>query len=223
MMKLRSVATIGTIAGTLALSASAHAWVYTTTAQYGSWSGGGYTVGNDIWSGEGNQTLYVNSGSNWELISNNMTGGGVKAYGNSAYYPNYSNLNGACTSYFEGSSNASAYDMAYDIWTDNYVDEIMLWEDWTSNVGPIGSEIASNVTVGGNTWNIYRGNTGHNVVSLLSTSKKYNGTNNVQAIMQYLNSKGWLSSATLYEVAFGYEITDGSNAESYTSSYSVTL
>ena len=223
-MKIFSkVATLSTAAIALALSASAHAWVYTTSAQYGSWSGGGYTVYNDIWSGEGDQSLYVNSGSNWELISNAMTGGGVKAYGNSSYFPNYKNLNSACTSSFNGSSNASAYDMSYDMWSQGDVDEIMLWEKWTSNVGPIGSEIASNVSVGGSTWNIYRGNTGHNVVSLLRTSQTNSGTNNIQAIMQYLSSKGWLSSASLYQVAFGYEITDASNAESYTSSFSVTL
>jgi hypothetical protein len=223
MKNVRKVASLAAIAASAFLSHSAHAWVYTTTAQYGSWSGGGYTVYNDIWSGIGDQTLYVNSGSNWELISTDMTGGGVKAYGNSSYYPNLSSLTGTCTSSFAGSSNASAYDMSYDMWSQGDADEIMLWEDWTSNVGPIGSEIASNVSVGGSTWNIYRGNTGHNVVSLLRTSAAYSGTNNIMAIMQYLSGKGWLSSKSLYQVAFGYEITDASNSESYTSSFSVTL
>src|SRR3984885_6815508 len=98
MKNFRNVATLGIVAGAAVMAASANAWTYTTSAQWGSWSGGGYTVYNDIWSGIGNQTLYVNSGSNWELMSTNMTGGGVNAYGNSSYFPNYKNLSSPCTS-----------------------------------------------------------------------------------------------------------------------------
>ncbi|HEY3781293.1 MAG TPA: hypothetical protein VGL56_09435 [Fimbriimonadaceae bacterium] len=219
---MRSILAPVLASATVMTAASAQAWVYTTNAQWGSWTGGGYTVYNDIWSGIGNQTLNVNSGSNWQLISTNMSGGGVKAYGNSAFFINRSTLTGNCSSSFNGSTNASAYDMSYDIWSESDKDEIMLWENWTSNVGPIGSEIASNVNVGGSTWNIYRGNTGHNVVSLLRTSKTNSGTNNIMAILQYLGGKGWLTSKSLYEVQFGFEITDASNATSNCNSFSVS-
>jgi len=221
-MNTRKILTPVLASATILMASLAYAWVFSTSAQWGNWSGGGYTVYNNIWSGIGDQTLNVNSGSSWQLLSTNMTGGGVKSYGNSAFFINRKTLTGNCTSSFNGSTNASAYDMSYDIWSEGNVDEIMLWENWTSNVGPIGSEIASNVSVGGSTWNIYRGNTGHNVVSLLRTSKTNSGNNNIMQILQYLGSKGWLTSKSLYEVQFGFEITDASNSTSNCNSYSVS-
>src|SRR5471030_3256030 len=101
-MKSRSVATFCLLAGYAALTTSAHAWTYSTSAQWGSWSGGGFTVYNDIWIGKGNQTLNVNSGSSWQVVSSNMTGGGVKAYGNSSYILGKGSLTGYAGAYFNG-------------------------------------------------------------------------------------------------------------------------
>jgi len=207
MKKLRNVLVLSFLATLGAMSTSAHAWVYSTSAQWGSWSGGGFTVYNDIWSGQGNQTLNVNSGSSWQVVSSNMNGGGVKAYGNSTYFLNKNSLTGWAGSYFNGVCRASAYDMSYDIWSNGNADEIMLWMQWGGAVGPIGSQIASNVNVGGWTWNIYRGNTGHNVVSLLNTSHPGSGNVDIMSIFQYLNSHHWLSSASIHTVQFGMEIT----------------
>jgi len=211
---VRRIVTIATIVTAACFASTpAHAWVYSTSAQWGSWSGGGFTVYNDIWSGEGNQTLNVNSGSSWQVVSSNMNGGGVKAYGNSSYILGKNSLTGYAGAYFDGNCTASAYDMSFDIWSNGSVDEIMLWMQWGGAVGPIGSEVASNVNVGGWTWNIYRGNTGHNVVSLLNTSKPSSGDVDIMSIFQYLNSKGWLSSASIYQVQFGFEITTTSGTD----------
>ena len=213
MQIVRNLIVTSLVASFTAAATVSHAWVYSTSAQYGSWSGGGFTLNNDIWSGEGNQTLNVNSGSSWQVVSSNMNGGGVKAYGHSGYTVGKNALTGYAGSYFNGECGASAYDMSYDIWSNGNVDEVMLWMQWGGAVGPIGSEIASNVSVGGWTWNVYRGNTGHNVVSLLNTSHPSSGDVDIMSIFQYLNNNHWLSSATINNAQFGFEITTTSGTD----------
>ena len=49
---------------------AAMAAVWSSSAQYASWSDGGYTLYNDVWgSGAGPQTIWANSYSNWGVTS----------------------------------------------------------------------------------------------------------------------------------------------------------
>src|SRR5580692_11010757 len=66
---------------------AAMAAVWSSSAQYGSWSNGGYTLYNDVWgSGAGPQTIWANSYSNWGVWSNQPNTGGVKSFPNDTRY-----------------------------------------------------------------------------------------------------------------------------------------
>src|SRR5580692_10238978 len=81
---------------------AAMAAVWSSSAQYASWSNGGYTLYNDVWgSGAGPQTIWANSYSNWGVTSDQPNTGGVKSFPNSTRVVDValSSLTG-CTSSF---------------------------------------------------------------------------------------------------------------------------
>jgi hypothetical protein len=209
---------------------------WSTTAQYGSYSTNGYTFNNDIWgSGAGPQTLWVNSSSNWGVWSNQPNTGGVKSYPNCAKYIGKAigSLN-SCTSSFNVTIPGSgSYEATYDIWDSNNSHEIMLWMSYRGSVNPIAASYnssgqpvatATNVTVGGHTWNVYKGSNGSNAVySFVRTSNTTSGTVDVRAILLWIESQGWFGNVTLGNVEFGYEITSSSGGLNFTTnSYSVS-
>jgi hypothetical protein len=209
---------------------------WSTTAQYGSYSTAGYTFNNDIWgSGAGPQTLWVNTYSNWGVWSNQPNTGGVKSYPNCARYIGTAiNSIHTCTSSFNVTVPTSgSYEATYDIWDSNNAHEIMLWMSYTGSVGPISYNysssgqavpVASNVNVGGNTWNVYQGTNGANAVySFVRTSNTSSGTVDIRAILEWIENAGWMGDVTLGNVEFGYEITSSRGGLNfYTNSYSVT-
>jgi hypothetical protein len=74
--------------------------------------------------------------------------------------------------------SSGTFDASYDIWinADTNVTgvqdtEIMIWLNKNGSIQPIGSQEATNVSLGGYTWNVWSGNNGqNNVVSYMSTS-----------------------------------------------------
>jgi hypothetical protein len=57
---------------------------WSSSAAFGSWQNGGYTVYNDVWgSGAGGQSIWANSYSNWGVWANHPNTGGIKSYPNS--------------------------------------------------------------------------------------------------------------------------------------------
>ena len=210
--------------------------IWSTTARFGTFSTNGYDFSNDVWgSGAGPQTLWVNSSSNWGVWSNQPNTGGVKSYPHASRTINklLSSLR-SCTSSFNVTAPGSgSFESTYDIWDNNSANEIMLWENWRGSVGPISSTYnssgqpvpaASNVNVGGATWNVYRGSNGANAVfSFLRTSTTSSGTVDVRAILLWIESKGWIGNVTLGTVQFGFEITSSNGGLNFTTnSFSVS-
>ena len=191
------------------LISSAYTW--TTTAKYASYSyGNGYTVYNDVWgSGAGWQQLYVNTTASspqfW--VQSYQSGGGIKSYPDAGRYINqYITSIGSLHGYHNHWTNASgylAYDWAYDIWVPS---EVMVWTQWTSNVGPWGSWYAGNVSIGGRTWNVYKPG---GPWSFLATSQYSSGTTDLAAILKWLVYGGHLSNGKIGNCQYGVEITSG--------------
>jgi hypothetical protein len=202
----------------LAIAHPAHAYTYSSEAQYAEWSSDGYTVYNDVWGNSNpSQWLNINSYSSWNIVSD-QTGGGVKSYGNVSYFPDQTISSSASdTASFNCSLPSGAqYDNSFDCWTANNEDEIMIWENWTSGVGPIGSEKYSSQSIGGSSWNVYQGSDGHNCVSFLRTSQRTSGTENVMAIIEWAKSKGLISGSELTTVGFGFEVTSTNGWQTFT-------
>lgn len=207
-----------------ATSAEAAAW--SSSAKFGSWSSGGYTVSNDVWgSGAGPQSIWANSGSNWGVSSNQPNTGGVKSYPHSGRNigRQLSSLGSVKSSFNVSVPGKGAYETAYDIWANNNAYEIMLWMNKTGAVGPIGS-LQTTVTVGGHTWDVYKGSNGSNAVfSFLRHGNTSSGTVDVKAVMNWIESKGWFGNVTLGDVQFGFEITSTGSSLNFTSnSFSVS-
>jgi hypothetical protein len=215
------------VAALTAWAGTASAAVWSSSDKFGSWSNGGYTVRNDVWgSGAGPQVIWANSFSNWGVWANHPNTGGVKSYPHSARNVgrSLSGLGGLQSSFNVTRPSAGAYETAYDIWANNNAFEIMLWMNKTGAVGPIGSRQTS-VTVGGHSWDVYRGSNGSNqVFSFLRQGNTNAATVDVRAVLNWIRSQGWFGDVTVGEVQFGFEITSSSGGFDFASnSYSVTF
>ena len=192
-------------------SAPASAAVWNSCDQWGNTSLNGYTLYNNIWgSGAGSQCVWANSGTNWGVWANHPNTGGIKSYPNSKKVINktIASLGSLTSSYNVTVPSSGAYNTSYDIWDTDYDYEIMLWVNYNGAVGPIGTSQGS-VSLGGHTWNVYKGTNGANeVFSFLRTSDSNSGTVNIKPILSWIAGKGWMSSnETIGDVQFGYEIT----------------
>src|SRR4051812_29039145 len=95
---------------------------WSSSAQYASWSNGGYTVYNNIWgSGAGSQSIWANSYSNWGLWANHPNTAGIKSYPNSSKYVGkvLSTINTLSTSFNATTPGGGAWVSAYDLWDSN--------------------------------------------------------------------------------------------------------
>jgi hypothetical protein len=215
-------------AATAGLTATpADAAVWSSSDRWGTWSSGGYTLYNNIWgSGTGPQTIWANSATNWGVWANHPNTGGIKAYPNSTrYIGRRVSALGSVSSSFNVTVPTSgvAFTSAYDIWSADHAHEIMLWMNKYGPVGPLGS-LQTTASVGGHTWQIYRGSNGANqVYSFIRTGNTNSGTVDVRAICQWIRDRGWFGDVTIGDVQFGYEITSSSGGKDFvTNSLTIT-
>ena len=201
-------------------SAPASAAVWNSCEQYGNTSLNGYTLYNNIWgSGAGSQCIWANSGTNWGVWANHPNTGGIKSYPNAKKVINKSitSLGSLSSSYNVSVPSSGAYETAYDIWDTNHKYEIMLWMNKTGAVGPLGTS-QGNVTLGGHSWTVYKGNNGSNdVFSFVRSSNSTSGTVDILPILKWIkDSKGWFGNVTIGDLQFGFEITSSSGGLNFT-------
>jgi len=201
------------------LSTPAQAAVWYSTDRWGTWSSGGYTLYNNVWgSGYGPQTIWANSATNWGVWANHPNTGGIKSYPNSTKWSGKKvSALGTLSSSFNVTVPTSgvAFTSAYDVWSSDNAHEIMLWMNKYGAVGPLGT-FQTSATVGGHTWNVYRGSNGSNqVYSFVRTSNTSSGTVDIKAICNWIKSRGWFGDVTVGNVQFGYEITSSSGGKDF--------
>ncbi len=205
---------------------AAYAAVWSSTDKWGTWSNGGYTLYNDVWgSGAGPQTIWANSYSNWGVWANHPNTGGIKSYPNVTRYVGrqLSSLGSVSSNFTVSVPGSGAYETAYDIWDSANAYETMLWMNKTGAVGPLGS-YQTTATVGGHTWDVYRGSNGANqVFSFVRHGNTSSGSVNIKSVLQWIQGRGWFGNITLGNVQFGFEITSSSGGLNFVSnSYSVS-
>jgi hypothetical protein len=201
-------------------SAPASAAVWNSCAQYGNTSLNGYTLYNNIWgSGAGSQCIWANSGTNWGVWADHPNTGGIKSYPNAKKVINKSitSLGSLSSSYNVTVPSSGSYNTSYDIWDTNHAYEIMLWMNKTGAVGPLGTS-QGNVTLGGHTWTVYKGNNGSNAVfSFVRTSNSSSGTVDILPILKWIkDTKGWFGNVTIGDLQLGFEITSSSGGLNFT-------
>jgi hypothetical protein len=216
-----------------------------------------YYLFNNTWGSSGVsgwwQTVYYNSSTNLGYVWNwPTTSGGVKAYpsivsgwhwtngytagsGLPTQLSANKNINTGVT-YTIDSATTGQYNMAYDIWLHNTgsagssstpTEEIMIWNNWTSGVGPIGGQVFSNVTIGGQAYDVYRGeikdsNGVHQwwVYSFLKRTKTNSFSINVKNFTDFLISRGYFTNSKyVSSVEYGTEITNGSGQVNFSNWY----
>jgi hypothetical protein len=185
--------------------------VYSSCDKFATWSGNGYKIYNNVWgSGAGSQCLWVNSGTNWGVTANHSNGG-IKSYPNNEKWLNKTvNNTPYCGTWISVSHpGAGAYTSTFDVWGNGKQYEVMVWVNKVGAIGPIGSQRYSNQTIGGHTWNVYRGWNGSiDVFSFVRTSNMTSGNIDHKALWSWAQSKGWWSNPTINNLQFGFEITN---------------
>ncbi|WP_328906910.1 hypothetical protein OG230_30265 [Streptomyces sp. NBC_00234] len=209
-------------------AAPAHAAIWSSSDQWGNYAtSDGYTLYNNIWgSGAGPQSIWVNSSANWGVWANHPDTGGIKSYPNAKKVVGRSitSLASLTSSYNVTVPVAGDYNTSYDIWDTDYDYEVMLWVNYNGDVGALGTSQGT-VTLGGHTWNVYKGDNGANqVFSFLRTSDSASGTVNILPILKWIkDTKGWWGNETIGDVQFGYEITSSAGGLDFrTNSFSVS-
>ena len=209
------------------------AWV--ATGQWDTWTNNGYTLNNDVWgSGAGPQTIWARTGTNWGVVANHPRTSGVKSYPHTGKTLNrtLSSLSSISSSFNVAVPSDGDYETAYDIWANNNAYEIMIWTNEHGAVGPIAASYdsngavpsASNVAVGGHTWNVYRGSNGSNqVYSFVRTSTTNSGTIDVLAVLNWLKTQGWYGDVTVGDIQFGFELSGTAGQSNFTcNSFTIT-
>jgi glycosyl hydrolase family 12/cellulose binding protein with CBM2 domain len=124
------------------------------------------------------------------------------------------------TSWSTTQTGSGAYDVAYDIWYNQTPTttgqpngtEMMVWLNHNGSVQPFGSEVASNVTIGGHSYNIWYGTQSvWDTVSYEMTSGTTSVSNlDIGALTQDMVSRGYTKSSWyLIDVEAGFELWQG--------------
>ncbi|MGD0830504.1 MAG: hypothetical protein ABR907_06155 [Terracidiphilus sp.] len=228
---------VGVTALCAVTSVRAYAYSWSSCSQYATYTENGYNLYTDEWGATSGQCVYANSSTNWWSVADYPNGTSVQAYPDTEIglgNVNLSTLSSVNSSFNFSAPSGASFDAAYDLWTNGNVDEVMVWEDW-SGTGPIastyncnqlgvsGCPFATNVSIDGVTYDVFQGNTGHNVISFLRTSETTSGSVNLLDLMNWLVGQGKLESDTFSTADFGFEITKTSGSQTFTlNSYSLS-
>jgi hypothetical protein len=201
--------------------------VWVDSGQWASWTNNGYILYNNIWgSGAGTQTIWAKTGTNWGIVANHPRTSGVKSYPNTGRTLNrtLSSLSSLTSSFNVTVPVSGDYATAYDIWANNHAYEVMIWTNQAGAVGPIAEQYDANgavpnvrnLTVGGHTWNVYRGSNGANAVFSFIRTNTGSGTIDVLALLNWLRTNSWWGDVTIGEAQFGFEVTGTAGQSSFT-------
>jgi hypothetical protein len=122
-----------------------------------------------------------------------------------------------------GPGKVGDYEVAWDLWFNGLANEVMVWVDTYKQV-PAGKKVASSVTLGGGTWDVWWvSSSGY--LAFVSTATMTSGTVDLLALLKYATTNGWLpASSVVSQLTFGIEVcsTDGKDATWTISNYSLT-
>jgi Glycosyl hydrolase family 12/Cellulose binding domain len=137
------------------------------------------------------------------------------------------------TSWSTTQTGSGAYDVAYDIWYNQTPTttgqpngtEMMIWLNHNGSVQPFGSQVASNVSIGGHSYNIWYGTQSvWDTVTYEMTSGTTSVSNpDIGTLTQDMVSRGYTKSSWyLIDVEAGFELWQG-GAGLATNSFSVNI
>jgi hypothetical protein len=213
-------------------------------------SGGAYMIQNNEWGSSAPECISTDGNADFTVANSSISNSTSGAPGG---YPSiYKGCHwGACTSasgfpiqvsaLHTGTVTSSwstsqpgggnAYDVAYDIWFNQAPAttgqpngaELMIWLNHNGSVQPFGSQVASNVSIGGRGYNVWFGNQGWNTISYTMTSPAASVSNlDIGQLVADAVSRGYIQNSWyLIDVEAGFELWQG-GAGLATNSFSVS-
>jgi glycosyl hydrolase family 12/cellulose binding protein with CBM2 domain len=216
--------------------------------------GGTYTVQNNEWNSSASECVTTDGGADFTVanssISNATNGapGGYPSIYQGCHWGNCSSggltatpvqvanlTTGKVTTSWSttqpGGSNV--YDVAYDIWfnqtsttnTQPNGTELMVWLNHNGGIQPFGSQVASNVSIGGHTYNVWFGqqSTWDTVSYVMTTGTTSVSNLDIGQLTQDMVNRGYTKTSWfLIDVEAGFELWQG-GAGLATNSFSVTV
>jgi hypothetical protein len=176
-------------------------------------------VDQNVWSGGAGyqQTLYATSPEDWYVTANaNTNFGGVLTYPNTGFW-----MTGTVDSFASTTSSwnvtiptdntKTAGWAAYDLWFNNWADEVMIQVDLTANSYYDCTGVAT-ITVSGMPWHMC--DFGSERVWKPGTDDQHlinqtSGSVDIKAFLVWMEQNGWLpANSTWTAGSFGFEICD---------------
>jgi hypothetical protein len=217
-------------------------------------AGGAYTVQNNEWGSSAPESITTDGGADFTVAhssisnaTNSAPGGYPSIYagchwgsctqgGLAANPVRVSTLTdrGTVTTSWSTSQpgGSSDYDVAYDIWFNQTPTtsgqpngtELMIWLNHNGPVQPFGAKVASNVRIGGRSYDVWFGRQAWNTVSYTMTSGTTSVRNlDVGALTADAVDRGYIQKSWyLIDVEAGFELWQG-GARLATKSFSVNL
>src|SRR5579862_893946 len=242
------------LAASAAFGTPAHAATTTLcNSQTASVGGGSYIVQNDEWDSSAAECVTTDGSADFTVANSaisNATNGAPGAYpsiyqgchwgecssGGLAATPVQASAlstGKVTTSWSTTQTGSGAYDAAYDIWFNKTATttgqpncmELMVWLNHQGSVQPFGSEVATSVSIGGHSYNVWEGaNAFGDTVSYALTTGATSVTNlDIGPLAQDAIGRGYMtSSCYLIDVEAGFELWQG-GAGLATKSFSVNV
>lgn len=189
--------------------------------------GSGYTCGPESAYGCANADGTVS----WVVTSNQPAGNtAVLTYpamqDNFNSGPALTSFSSISATFEETSPHVGDYEVAWDCWFNGNANELMVWVD-TYNQVPAGSNVASNVSLGGHDYDIYwsAGSGTGGYLAFEAKTSFTSGTVDLLQLFNYAVAHGWLpSTAKVNQLSFGVEVcsTGGHDATWTVNNYSLT-
>ncbi len=248
-----AVALLTTMGGSAALAASSQAATTTLCqSQTASAGGGTYIIQNNEWGSSAPECITTDGNADFTVANSsiaNATNGAPGGYpsiyqgchwgacssgGLTSTPIQESNLTAGkvTTSWSTTQPGTGAYDVAYDIWFNQTSTtsgqpngaELMVWLNHNGSVQPFGSQVATNVSVGGRSYNVWFGNQGWNTISYTMTSGATSVSNlDVSQLAADAVSRGYIQNSWwLIDIEAGFELWQG-GAGLATNSFSVNV
>jgi hypothetical protein len=242
-----------TLVAAAGITSAATAQAATTTlcnGQTTAVAGGAYNVQNNEWNSSAPECITTDGNADFTVANSsiNQLGGGPGGYPSiykGCHWGGCTSNSGlpvqvgaitpgkVTTSWNTTQTYTGSYDVAYDIWFNHTAttsgqpnaEEMMIWLNHNGPVGPAGSVAASNVSIGGRTYNVWVAQMSSWVdVSYVMTSGTTSVSNlDLAPLVADSESRGILSSSDyLIDLEAGFELWQG-GAGLATNSYSVNI
>jgi hypothetical protein len=246
-------AAVMTLAVMTALSltaAAAHAATTLCNSQTASVAGGAYIVENNEWNSSASECISTDGNADFTVANSSITlsggaPGGYPAIYKGCHWGDCTSNSGlpiqvgslapgkVTTSWTTTQPGGGAYDVAYDIWYNQSpttsgqpnAEEMMIWLNHTGGVEPAGSVVASNVSLGGRTYDIWEDQmSSWKDVSYVMTSGATSVSNlDIGALAADSVSRGYMTDSDyLIDLEAGFELWQGGVGLA-TDSYSVNV